>query len=299
MLFLLGRATSALLVACLLAPPVHELDTEGIDAAKLDAGLRARVGDEVDAWQIEIRATELRGTYEVTLLGPGRSEPEHRQVNLVGQTDEDRSRELASMLAVIIDLEPDEADGEPELEPEPQPDPVPESKPFIVPRATISLEGHVGMGPPREPDTDAGLGLGVGAWLLDDHLQPRVRATWSRSQGQDLRVDGLSIGAGLAGGVSLGHWWLGALALPVFKWTRGESVRPATVVGGGGELTALVQYRRPWLVVGLRTGVETTFRPLRIRGNNDVIAWGPLRWLLVLEVGLGLGRRAIARRSAR
>ena len=71
------------------------------------------------------------------------------------------------------------------------------------------------------------------------------------------------------------------------------------LLGGGGELTALVQYRRPWLVVGLRTGVETTFRPLRIRGNNDVIAWGPVRWLLVLELGLGLGRRAIARRSAR
>lgn len=307
---MLARAVLALR---LLSPPepAPEPDhaAQGIDPVILDAGLRVRVGEAIDDWQIEIRATELRGTYEVTLRGPDHGEVERRQVNLVGQTDEDRSRELASLLAVIIEesIEAKVAtakDPEPDPEPEPQPEPEPEQpepqpRPLMVPRAAISWEGHVGAGPLRDPDIDLGVGLGVAGWLVRDHLQPRVRAWWSRSSGEDLRVDGVSVGAGLAAGAPIGHWWVGVLALPVFKWTRAESIRPATVLAGGGELTALVQYRRPWLVIGLRTGVETTFRPLRILGNNDAVRWGPFRWLLVLEVGLGLGRHTIGPRPRR
>jgi hypothetical protein len=94
----------------------------------------------------------------------------------------------------------------------------------------------------------------------------------------------------LAGGAPVGRWWIGVLALPTFKWTRGIDRKPAVALSGGGEATAMVQYRGRRWTLGLRTGVETTFRPVLVRGANDVIRWGPVRWVLVLELGIGLGR---------
>ncbi|MFV8750964.1 hypothetical protein ACNOYE_10505 [Nannocystaceae bacterium ST9] len=291
--FVLARvAFAALLLFAPSEPPARSFAAEGLDAAALESGLRVRVGEVIDQWGIEILATELRGTYAIELRPPGDRAPERRVVSLVGETDEDRSRELAATLALIL-LE--EGEGEPEfvepelIEPEPV-EPEPESAAIELPRATLSLEGHFGVGPPSAPDPDYGVGLGAGAWLVRDHLQPRVRARWAHSSGDNLRVDGFGIGAGLAGGLPWRRWWFGVLALPTFKWTRGFDRKPSTALSGGGELSAMVQYRRPWLVVGLRTGIETTFRPVLVRGSNDVIRWGPVRWLLVLELGLGLGR---------
>ncbi len=279
--FVLAWAFAALLM---LAPAEPRFVAEGLDPVALESGLRLRVGPILDAWGIAVRATDLRGTYELELLAPGSSEPNVRVVSLVGETDEDRSRELAVMLALILAESP-----APVLPPTPTPVPVLPRTP-VLPRMVVALESHVGLGPIRQPDLDLGLGLGAGVWVVRDHLQPRVRAGWSHSSGESLRVDGLHVGAGLASGVPLGSWWLGVLVLPSFKWTRGVDRKPSIALSGGGELTAVVQYRRPRLVVGLRTGVETTFRPVLVRGSNDVIRWGPVRWTLVLELGLGLGR---------
>lgn len=286
--FVLARvALATLLIFAPGEPSSLRLAAEGLDPVALESGMRVRVGDVIDGWDIEVRATSLRGTYEVELRAPERPEPELRVVSLVGETDEDRSRELAAILALII-MESPGSELEPEPVLEPEPDPLPE--PRFVPRVALSLEGHVGLGPPRQPDMDLGAGLGAGIWLARHHLQPRLRAWWSRSSGEQLRVDGVSVGAGLAGGAPVGRWWFGVLALPTFKWTRAIDRKPAIALSGGGELTAMVQYRRPHWVIGLRTGVETTFRPVLARGSNDVIRWGPIRWLLVLELGVGLGR---------
>ncbi len=300
--------TAPLLLAWLALAPVGEpsstegarqFDAPGLDPAAVERGLRARLGDEVERWQIEVRAGEVVGTFEVEWSAVDRR-PEQRTIAVVGTTDEDRSRELAATLALIL-LE-SSANTEPEPEPDPTPGPVesepvepepvePKPKPVTVPVAVVGVEGHAGLGPLGDLDPSLGVGIGGGVWVVRDILQPRVRVGWARSQTDELVVDGINVGAGLAVGYPLRRWWFGALVLPAFKWTRGSEVKANTALSGGGEVSAMVQYRRPRLVLGLRTGIETTFRPVRIRGSEDAIRWGPVRWMLALEIGVGIGTR--------
>ena len=68
MSFTLARA--ALAVGLMFAPseaPTHDFAAEGLDPVALESGVRARVGAVIDEWSIEVRATELRGTYAIEL----------------------------------------------------------------------------------------------------------------------------------------------------------------------------------------------------------------------------------------
>ncbi|MFO7566977.1 MAG: hypothetical protein R6X02_30310 [Enhygromyxa sp.] len=257
-----------------------DLDAEGLDPAALEAGLRVRVGDELERWVISVeRETATR--YRVELRRAG-SRPDRRTVTLEGASDEDRSRELAAMLAVIID----EADEPRAGAGAGADDPGPRS--LSRPIGFVALESHVGLGPPRDPDPHLGLGLGGGAWLLDDHLQPRVRVGWSHSWAGALDVHQVHAGIGLAGGVPLGQFWFGALVLPAFKWTYARQVRASSAWFGGGEISVIAQYRSRRFVLGLRSGIETTFPAARAPGTREVIRWGHIRWLAVFEVGFGV-----------
>jgi hypothetical protein len=93
---------------------------------------------------------------------------------------------------------------------------------------------------------------------------------------------------GLAAGAPLGRFWLGVLAMPALEWTHAQQIRTASAWAVGGEASLLGQVRQGHMVVGLRAGIETTFPALRAIGTNDVIRWGHLRALLVLEIGLRL-----------
>src|SRR5690606_12017257 len=184
------------------------------------AGLRVRVGDELDRWSISVEH-ESANRYRVELRRAG-SAPDRRTVTLEGPTDEDRSRELAATLALIID-EADEADGADALGAEHH-----EPSALELPIGFVALEGHVGLGPPRNLDPALGLGLGGGMWLLDDHLQPRARVGWSHSWAGPLEVHQIHVGLGIAGGLPVGRFWFGALVLPAFKWTYARQVRSAS-----------------------------------------------------------------------
>jgi hypothetical protein len=256
---------------------VHEFGADGLDPAALELGLRARVGDELDDWAVRIEGGE-GGRYQLTLRGPGDARAERRTVELSGYTDEDRSRELASTLALIIEAVRHEPS-------DPGQSGVSASMPA---RGFVALEGHVGLGPPRDLDPELGVGLGAGAWLLGEHLQPRLRVRWAHGWAGELEVHQLGAGLGLAAGAPVGRLWLGALAMPAFKWTHAQQVRTASAWTGGGELSALAQLRFEHVVLGVRTGVETTFPALRASGTRDVIRWGHLRWLLVFEIGIGI-----------
>lgn len=269
----------ALFAALLSAPvdrPTHEFDAPGLDAAAVELGLRARAGDELEGWAIMVESVG-GARYSLRLRGPGDELEEQREIELTGQTDEDRSRELASTLALIIE---DHGEIGAPLAPR-------------LPRAFVAVEGHLGLGPPRAPDLDLGVGLGGGVWLLRDHLQPRLRVAWSHGWSGALRVNQLDVGLGLAAGASVGGsrrpnlLWIGGLVMPTFSWNHIEQVRSATIWSGGGELGVLAQLRLPRLVVGVRTGVETTFPAIRALGSPDVIRLGHLRWLLAIELGLG------------
>jgi hypothetical protein len=273
--------SSAVVTAILLFAPVrdavHAFDADGLDAAALELGLRARVGDELDDWTVRIEAGE-GGRYQLMLRGPGDARAERRTVELNGRTDEDRSRELASTLALIIEAVMHEPS-----------DPGQSDASASTPaRGFVVVEGHVGLGPPRALDPELGVGLGAGAWLLGEHLQPRVRVRWAHGWAGELDVHQLGAGLGLAAGAPVGRLWLGALAMPAFKWTRAQQVRASSAWAGGGELSALAQLRFEHVLLGVRTGVETTFPALRASGTQDVIRWGHLRWLLVFEIGIGI-----------
>jgi hypothetical protein len=286
---------AAVVAAIMSVAPAGEdhYAAEGVDGEAVELGLRARIGTVVDEWTITIEAVDgidgidtIEGqTYRVELLGPD-GVPQIREVTLDGETDEDRSRELASTIALIIQSagppEPAETElAEPEKPREAPPEPA---------RATglLLLEAHVGLGPPRDLDEDFGLGLAGGAWVLREHLQPRAAVRWSHSWAGDLRVHQVSGRLGLAAGAPLGRFWLGVLVMPAIAWTHAQQIRTASTWSVGGEASLLGQVRHRRLVVGLRTGVETTFPAPRAIGTNDVIRWGHLRWLLVVEIGLRL-----------
>lgn len=286
---------AAVVAAMLSAAPVGEDDdgADGVDAQAVELGLRARVGAVIDAWTITIEAVGGQ-TYRIVLLGPDGVE-QTRELTLAGETDEDRSRELASLIALIISSsqpagEEPRTVGEPmtvaELEPSDEPEPAPRPTPAAT--GLLLLEGHVGLGPPRNLDADVGLGLAGGAWVVREHVQPRVAVRWSHSWAGDLRVHQFSARIGLAAGAPLGHFWLGALAMPAIEWTHAQQIRAASAWAVGGEASLLGQARHGPLVVGLRAGIETTFPAPRAIGTNDVIRWGHLRALLVVEIGLRL-----------
>jgi hypothetical protein len=259
--------------------PTQDFAAAGLDAAAVERGLRARVGDELDRWSIRVDAQGAQH-YRVDLRGPDGTQ-NTRELVLEGQTSEDRSRELASTLALIIEEAPREGSEDPRPSEGDDPE---------LPLGFLVLEAHAGLGPPRNLDPDFGLGLAGGAWLVKDHLQPRGSVRWSHSWAGELTVHQISGRLGLAAGAPIPgaeRFWLGALVMPAFKWTRAEQIRVATAWAGGGEASVLAQYRRDYLVVGLRTGIETTFPAPRASGSNATIRWGHLRWLLVLEIGLG------------
>ena len=159
---------ASLLIATLLAiAPVAEagltVEAEGLDLDALAAGLRMRVGDTLDRWSIEVEREGVdRYLVELRRVG-SKSVTARRSVTLEGPSDDDRSRELAGMLALILEEVDDEVGaGAPGVG-------APRSAPDR-PIGFIGLEARVGLGPPRKPDPDLGLGLGGGAWLLRDHL---------------------------------------------------------------------------------------------------------------------------------
>lgn len=268
----------------------------GLDGEAVEVGLRARVGAAIDQWSITVEAVGGQ-TYRVELIGPNGA-TQIREVTLDGETDEDRSRELASTIALILQSETTEQPepGEPSsLEQRPvaaasASTDAPEPDQLSAKSATglLLLEGHVGLGPPRNLDADFGLGLAGGAWVFREHLQPRVAVRWSHSWAGDLRVHQLSGRLGLAAGAPLGRFWLGVLAMPAFEWTHAQQLRAASAWAVGGEASLLGQVRHGPMLVGLRAGIETTFPAPRAVGTNDEIRWGHLRALLVVEIGLRL-----------
>jgi hypothetical protein len=122
--------------------------------------------------------------------------------------------------------------------------------------------------------------------VLREHLQPRVGVRWAHGWSGSLRIDQLDVRLGLAAGSSIGPVWIGGLIMPAAQWTRAEQLRVDSTWNVGGELSLLAQLWIGQPFVGLRTGIETNFPAPRAIGAGELVRWGHLRWLVVLEVGL-------------
>lgn len=271
--------------------PALEIRSASVDPARADAGLRARVGDDLGGWTIAVDDTADPGLVAVRLQAPDGRVVE-RQLALTGLTEEERSRELAASLALLMEL-PAPAPG-PTPGPEPPPDPAPESTPPPdpppppPPRAFVALAPRVELG--RGLLVDGGGALEAGAWLLRDHLQPLVSlgASAARQAGIDLLH--LRFGAGLAVGAPLPrNLWLGGHLLVHALWLRASDDRTGAAWSSSSDLGALLQYRGRRLYLGLRTGVDLTLPPLHVTGQRAEVRRGPARWFVGLGIGLLFG----------
>jgi hypothetical protein len=257
------------------------VDSVAVDPAATEAGLRARTGDALDQVAIEVSDAQEPGAVDVRLRGRDGSVTE-RRIALMGDSLEERSRELAAGLALLLES----ADVPPEPPPV-QPPPKPEPPP-PVPRPRV--RGWLGIGPRVELGKsllfEGGGDLMAGVWLAREHVQPLLSAGFTASSQDNISLMQARVGAGLAIGAALGKQrriWLGGHVLGHALWARAHELRTATLWLSSTEVGGLVQYRGSRFFLGLRTGVDLTLPPLLVRGTRAQIQRGPVRYRVRLK----------------
>lgn len=275
----------AVLAALVAAPPAPlDVRTELVDPQRTETGLRARTGDALAGWTITVtQATEPR-TVDVRLRAPDGS-IRARRVALQGESAEDRSRELAASLTLLMDEPGDPAPAAPPTPP-----------PVVAPAAAApAIRGWLGAGPRivlgRGLHAEGGLDLMGGAWLVRDHLQPIASLGLTGAAQAGVSLLHVRIGAGLAVGAPLPdpRIWLGAHVLTHALWARAHDARTATAWQSSTEIGALAQYRGQRLLLGLRTGLDLTLPPLTIHGTRADLRRARARWAFGLMIGLAFG----------
>lgn len=275
-------------------PGVVEVRARTVDAGTTAQAVRIRLGESLDGWRVDVRDTEVVGAVTVELAPPG--EPaDLREVVLTGTTVEERSRELAS--AIVLMIEQHDASREEPAVPTPAPvaeEPVQRTSPDPRPIGWIGVGSRFSLGPPGALDPDYGLDVSGGAWLGGEHVQPMVQLAWARSAADSLTVDAARFGAGLAGGGALAQerLWLGIGAVARAAWTVARDRGREAFWISSSEVFGLAQVRGPGLLVlGFRAGVDLTLPPTTVRGQTAQIRYGLVRFMAGVSVGVGLGRR--------
>lgn len=277
------------ILAALAVAPV-EVGTDLVDAARTEAGLRARVGDDLDLWHIAVTPTSSAGTVSVVVTGPDGSE-RRRPIGLQGLTAEDRSRELAASLALLMEQPGDRP--APEHQPG-LPEPPLEEPP---PRKPIALRGWFALGPRLEAGSglrvEAGPDMMGGLYLLREHVQPIVSVGLAGGTRDGIAVLHTRFGAGAAFGAPVGareRLWLGAHVLGHAMWVRAEERAVDTTWTSSTEVGGLLQYRgRRGFFIGLRSGVDLTLPTYSIRGTRGDLRRGAARFVLGLTFGVVFG----------
>ncbi|MDC0721023.1 hypothetical protein [Nannocystis bainbridge] len=264
-----------------LAAAPLELQTDAVDPRLTEAGLRARVGDDLDAWTLRVRPGPTERELEVRLRGPDGATRTRRLI-LSGTTREDRSRELAASLTLLMD----EASAPPRGG-------KPATPPPPAPRAPTS--GWLGLGPRVEAGpklAEGGVDVMGGAWLLRDHLQPIASLGLGGAAPEDVSLFHLRFGGGLAAGASLldRRIWLGGHVLAHALRSRLRERDHLRVDWmASTEIGATLQYRGRRLFLGARTGVDLVLPPRPVPGHGARIRRGPAQWVLGLVVGVVFG----------
>jgi hypothetical protein len=267
------------------APPQVTSDAMDLDPVATQSGLSVRLGAQADGWIIEVHDDPTAPTAAlVRMRSPAGETLEERSVVLAGTTDEERSRELAAELALVIEQHDRQRTAPPKPTPKPKPAPPPEP---VEPRGLLAVSARAGVGLARAVDVDAGVDLRGGAYLVREHVVPLASIGWSRSSAGPLTFDAIRFGIGAAFGAPLarGRLWLGAGVLPQAMWARAAERRVAAAWWSSTEVSAQLHVRLRWFLILLRTGVDLTFPPAVARGTDERIRWGPVRF----AAGLGIG----------
>lgn len=300
MLLLLPLALSLALTA-----PI-EVRSAAVDPALTEVGLRTRVGDLADRWTILVTDTGSPDLVAVELRGP-EGHVERRELVLAGVTVEDRSRELAASLALLIEAgsqatppkDPLRPDGSPQepgpdatpTDPTPPDPPPPDHPPAPSPpsvRGFVALGPRVGLG--RGLLFDGGADLHAGVWLARERLVPLVELGTTGAQQGEISLLQVRAGAGLGVGAPVTpRIWLGGHVLIHALWLRAREAGEGRAWSSSSDVGALVQYRGRRFYFGLRTGVDVTLPPLDVLGAGAHVRRGPARWFLSLGLGLLFG----------
>lgn len=255
-----------------------------VDGGAVDAALAIRVADEAEDWTIEIddaSAAEVR-----VLLRHQDGREVHRTYTLAGTTVEERSRELAAALALVLDQQRDAATRA-ERSPTQRRGGSKGSSSSVAPSGWISAGARVAAG--RPADVDGGATLRGGLWWGRRILQPMAQLASVHARSGGLRVDGVRVGVGLGVGAPWRQWWFGGAVLTQLAWTRARDRGADGRVGSSTEITGLAQWRaRSGLFAGARLGLDVTAPPLLARGDAERLRLGPVRAVLGVEVGLQL-----------
>jgi hypothetical protein len=285
----------ASIAARLTAPAAEALHIESaqIDGQRAAAGLRARVGADLDAWTIRV---DDHGPSQLAVtLTRDDGRVIERTLRLTASDIDERSRELAAALAVLIDAAdaPDEAANDADTSAHHVDTAAPTPAKSV--RPWIGAGPHLGVGRLRAPSAEIGLSLLAGVGLFNDHLHPLLGVTYSVAPIVDAHL--VRIGVGLAAGAPLRgrkreRLWFGGGALPQALWLGFGPRGPATSIwSGAGQLFAIARLRapsrpgRPDLQVMLRSGADLTLPPLRIHGESTVLR-GSARWFGAIELGV-------------
>ncbi|WAS95916.1 hypothetical protein [Nannocystis punicea] len=264
-----------------LAAAPLELHTDAVDHRLTETGLRARVGDDLDAWTISVRPGSTADALEVRLRGPDGATRTRRLV-LTGATREDRSRELAASLTLLMDEAPSPPRGGKPATPPP-------------PARRPPYSGWLGLGPRVEAGpklVEGGIDVMGGAWLLREHLQPIASLGLGGAAPEDVSLFHLRFGGGLAAGAPLfdRRIWLGGHVLAHALRSRlRERDHFRVDWTSSTEIGATLQYRGRRLFLGARTGVDLVLPARPVPGHGARIRRGPAQWMLGLVVGVVFG----------
>jgi hypothetical protein len=263
------------------------IHSERVEPLAVQQGLELRVGEGWRRWTIDVSDGEVPGQVQVRLYDDaGRIHT--RALTLAGETVDERSRALASSLALLVEqLEAHAAAPEPPPGPaEPPPRPAP-------PSGFLGVGPRMALNPSPSIHMDVGASLVGGAWLVRDHVQPLAELAWARSMAGELTVDALRVGAGVLGGATAarGRLWGGGGALMRAQWAQARASHTAAGWWTSPAVMGALQYRGRILVAGVWLGVDLLLPPLRARGDSHALFWSMLRPMATLHIGLRIPPR--------
>jgi hypothetical protein len=259
-----------------------------VDGVATGDALKIRVGDLASKWTIAIDQGAAESEVHVHMKHDNGLELE-QWITLGGTTQEERSRELAAALALVIEQHVTDTSPPPERVPDPpkQPPKKPPPKPAgpPPPEGWLAIGGRASIGSPVDPE--GGATLRGGATWGRRIFQPIVSISSAHARRGSLSVDGVRVGAGLAIGspIPRSPVWIGGAAIPQAAWTLARGRGRASAWSSVTEVSALVQLRSRGVLVGFRVGVELAAPPLAASNENDRIRLGTARFVVGLEIG--------------
>lgn len=252
-----------------------------IDAVAVQGALEIRAGERARSWTIDLEAG-AGGEVHARLRDVDGRELQRTYV-LSGTTDEERSRELAAALALVLEREASAAvAAAPPRKVAPKP---------VVSVATtagwIAVGGRLALG--GGPTSDGGATLRGGLSWGRRILQPLAYLGSLHARRGALALDGVRAGAGLAVGSPWRAWWFGGSVVPGLVWARARDRARDDAIGSLTEFAALTQWRgRRGLFLAARVGLDVAAPALRAVGRADTLRVGQVRFVAGLEVGLVL-----------